>query len=140
MRRQWRQGLALRKRFGKSVQQRLAVQWDQELWKGLERDGRQRLGLSDVWDLNGIHLLTAVSTVAQKDNQMEHHAGAQEEPTVPVHGNPIPTLNRFSAFQETDGDEENLEPNESKICANRFGCWMWCIGVCHGRRFFERTS
>ena len=68
-----------------------------------------------MWDLNGIHLLTAGLTLAQKDCQMECHARAQAKPTVPVHENPIPTDNRFSALQETQSDEENLEPNDSKM-------------------------
>ena len=69
----------------------------------------------DVWDLNGIHLLTAEATVAQKDNQMECHAGAQANLPVAVNWNPIPTTNRFSVFQETEGDGENLEPGDSKM-------------------------
>ena len=52
--------------------QRLAVKWEQVLWKGLNG-----WDSDDVWDLNGIHLLTAGATLAQKDNEMECHAGAQ---------------------------------------------------------------
>ena len=55
------------------------------------------------------------ATLAQKDNEMECHAGAQANLPVAVFWNPIPTQNWFSVFQETEGDGENLEPSDSKM-------------------------
>ena len=52
--------------------------------KGLNEMGGNDWDSGDVWDLNGIHLLTAEPTVAQKDKQMECHAGAQGK----AHGTP----------------------------------------------------
>ena len=72
--------------------------------KGLNEMGGNGWDLDDVWFLNGIHLLTAGATLAQKDNEMECHAGAQVNLPVADNWNPIPTQNRFSVFQETEGD------------------------------------
>ena len=83
--------------------------------KGLNEMGGNGWDLDDVWDLNGIHLLTTGATLAQKDNEMECHAGAQVNLPVAVNWNPIPTQKRFSVFQETEGDGENLEPSDSKM-------------------------
>ena len=83
--------------------------------KGLNEMGGSGWDLDDVWDLNGIHLLTAGATSAQKDNQMDCHAGAQVNLPVAVHWNPIPTQNRLVVFQETEGDGKNLEPSDSKM-------------------------
>ena len=83
--------------------------------KGLNEMGGNGWDSDDVWDLNGIHLLTAGATLAQKDIVMECHAGAQANLPVAVNWNPIPTQNRFSVFQETEGDGENLEPSDSKM-------------------------
>ena len=76
--------------------------------KGLNEMGGNGWDSDDVWDLNGIHLLTAGATSAQKDNQMDCHAGAQVNLPVAVHWNPIPTQNRLVVFQETEGDGKNL--------------------------------
>ena len=83
--------------------------------KGLNEMGGNGWDSDDVWDLNRIHLLTAGATSAQKDDQMECHAGAQVNLPVAVHWNPIPTQNRFIVFQETEGDGKNLVPSDSKI-------------------------
>ena len=50
------------------------------------------------------------------------------KPTVPVHWDPIPTMNRFSVFRESEGDEEYLEPNDSKM-RNQFPLMLELIGV-----------
>ena len=96
----------------------------------------------DVWDLNGIHVLTAGATLAQKDNEMECHAGAQANLPVAVNWNPIPTQNRFSVFQETPSDS-NLQ-NQFLRCVSQFECWVKELmrhgGVCRVRSFLERTS
>ena len=63
--------------------------------KGFERDGRQRLGLGR----RGTNLLTAGPALAQKDNQMECHAGAHVNLPEAVHGNPVPGQNRFMQNQ-----------------------------------------
>ena len=83
--------------------------------KGLNEMGGNGWDSDDVWDWKRIHLLTAGPALAQKDNQMECHSGALANPMVLVHWNLIPTQNRFSAFQETEGDGENLEPSDSKM-------------------------
>ena len=62
--------------------------------KGLNEMGGNGWDSDDVWGLNGILLLTSGPALAQKDNQMECHAGAQANLPVPVHWNPIPTQNR----------------------------------------------
>ena len=63
---------------------------------------------------------------------MEFHAFAQAKPTVSVHWNPILMQNRFSAFQDTEGDEENFEPSDSKM-HNRFPLMRESIRVLGGR-------
>ena len=117
--------------------------------KDLNEMGGNGWDLDDVWDLNGIHLLTAGATLAQKDNEMEFHADAQVNLPVAVNWNPIPTQNRFSVFQETEGDGENLEPSDSKM-QNQVPLMRESIRVLgeraneaqrsRGRSFLERTS
>ena len=63
-----------------TVVQGLAVQWEHVAWEGLleeglQRDGRQRLGLGQ----RESHLLTTGPTAAQKDSQMDCHAGGQAQ-------------------------------------------------------------
>ena len=107
--------------------------------KGLNEMGGNGWDSDDVCDLNGIHLLTAGATPALKDNQMECHAGAQVNLPVAVHWNPIPTQNRFSVFQETEGDGKNWELSDRKM-QNQFPLMCESIRVLGERAYDVQRS
>ena len=102
--------------------------------KGLNEMGGNGWDSGDVWDLNGIHLLTTGPRVIPHDNQMESQASVQAKPTVPVQWRPISTHNSFSALQEAECDEDNFEPDESMM-HNQFPSMLESI-----RALGERTS
>ena len=71
----------------------------------------------DVWGLNGIHLRDRnVATLAQKDNEMECHAGAQAN--LPA-GQSIGarSLHRIASARSRRGKatRKTLEPSDSKM-------------------------